>query len=255
MIIIVTGTFTPTAQRLCDSIAESRECRLVSKYDPAKRIITHQGDTVLNWGAHCISTTTPCNIFNNNFSYKSTQFHEIGRLPILHPFIEKEEFDPYHLPVLVREDGNFGGRGIYFCDTVESVRCALNQNPTFPKIITKYIPKIKEYRVHICHDNIIAICYKKPNNPTDIAWNNTQGASQHPLKNETLYEVLSNLAKEIMRAIRYDYGAIDIMMDKFGRLFYLETNRAPALTSNEDRIARWIGALIDLQNSKPVREV
>ena len=252
MIIVVTNTFGITAGRIVKTIKElhpEQDIRLVEHYAGVKKIKTKSGDTVFGWGTPHILTTSECTIYNRTPHNKLSQLLAMRRsaefqVPLVFP---RRDADIFAVPddgrkiLLARKDGLFGGAGITICKTRDDVLRAVEHGCDF---FEEYIPKIKEYRVHVCFGKAIGVSYKIPAHLNDVVWNNTAGGRQNILRNHTLFVVLSNIGKEAVKTVGYDYGAVDIIMDKYGRFYVLEVNSAPALKGMEgypmeNRIRSW----------------
>jgi hypothetical protein len=129
--------------------------------------------------------------------------------------------------ILFRKDGLFGGAGITLYTP---------DSETMPEdydFWTEFIPKVAEYRVHATKEQSLAFVRKEVEDVTQIMWNNHAGARQTRFRNETICPILDAIAVDSINALHMDFGAVDIIMDRYGRLSVLEVNSAPAIVTSE----------------------
>ena len=89
-----------------------------------------------------------------------------------------------------------------------------------------WIEKAREYRVHIFKVETIRIARKIPAVEHPI-WNNLNAHFKYEI---TVFpKGLKTLAVKAVKALGYDFGAVDIIIDREGRLYVLEVNSAPGL--------------------------
>lgn len=81
--------------------------------------------------------------------------------------------------------------------------------------------------------------------PATIAWNNSNGARQNRFRNITLLQPLTNLAIDAMGACGIVFGAVDIIMDKYGRMYVLEINTAPGLSNPPRHVAMYAHKMME----------
>jgi glutathione synthase/RimK-type ligase-like ATP-grasp enzyme len=98
-------------------------------------------------------------------------------------------------------------------------------------IYQKYIPKTREFRVAIV-GNIFAYAMEKlpPTDADEIRWNQCRGSEWtqvHDLRSLTPKFV--RLGGAGLRALGYDFGGMDIIMDADGTLYILEINSKPGV--------------------------
>jgi glutathione synthase/RimK-type ligase-like ATP-grasp enzyme len=109
--------------------------------------------------------------------------------------------------------------------------------PTAP-LYVKYIPKVKEYRLHVTNGRVIFAQEKKRKS------NNEQTADQKLIRNHangwvfcpvelgSVAEDVKNAAVSACVALGLDFGAVDLVVGKRDNLPYiLEVNTAPGLSS------------------------
>jgi hypothetical protein len=95
--------------------------------------------------------------------------------------------------------------------------------------ISTFIPKEKEYRVHVFNRRVVAITDKVPNNPLnfawgvrDIVWTNVRWG-QWPLG-------VADIAINATAVAGLEWAAVDVIVDKDGKAYVLELNTAPHLS-------------------------
>ncbi len=97
-------------------------------------------------------------------------------------------------------------------------------------IYQKYVDKTREFRVTMV-DNIFAYAMEKmkPNN-NDVRWNSCRGSEWVGVNGLTsLLPKFKRLGTAGVRAIGYDIGATDMMLDADGHLYIIEINSKPGL--------------------------
>lgn len=99
-------------------------------------------------------------------------------------------------------------------------------------LYTKYIFKIKEFRVHVCDGKVIDTQQKirdPEQEPKD--WKVRSHANGFIFARNLILdnEARNTLAIEAVKALGLDFGAVDIIQDKVGRYYVLEVNTAPGL--------------------------
>lgn len=116
------------------------------------------------------------------------------------------------------------GKGIIIMEKGEPIQPAL--------LYTKYIFKIREFRVHVVNGKVIDTQQKiKEPGKEPLTWkvrsheNGFIFARQNIMANDTR-DTLSIMAT---KALGLDFGAVDIVEDKEGHFYVLEVNTAPGL--------------------------
>jgi glutathione synthase/RimK-type ligase-like ATP-grasp enzyme len=130
-------------------------------------------------------------------------------------------------PDLVKKPHNGqGGRGIVLCNR--------RNRPgwRYENIYQLYINKTREFRVQQIGGFSAYFMEKfRPAQGDGMCWNLDQGSEWHglPSGSSRLRATLNTLAQAALRAIDYDFGAVDIMANETGRLYVLECNSRPGL--------------------------
>ena len=125
---------------------------------------------------------------------------------------------------ILRTKEHRGGRDIKFLDK---------------HYVMEWIEKEREYRVHVFGGKVIRVARKVPHGEAKI-WNNENAHFKYELK--TLPIGLKTLAVRAVEALGYDFGAVDIIMDKNKKLYVLEVNSAPGL-DNPRTLEAYVNAI------------
>jgi len=159
--------------------------------------------------------------------------------------ISKKEF-----PILARRNYHSKGRDIIFVENEKELK---QLNPSDYDFLVKYIEKRKEYRVHILgnYKTIVNVKIpKKDEEQDDIIWSHNKGWIHIEYLGE-FREKLIKIAKDVLKILKYDFGAVDIILGEDGHFYVLEINSAPGL---EDRKLQ-IYAEYFLNEEKKVKEI
>ncbi len=121
--------------------------------------------------------------------------------------------------------------------------------------VMQYLIKRKEYRVHSFRGEVIRVQQKRrkrgveQNDTIRSLGNGWVFCKIRPNDWCTLPDGLLDLGSRAVSALGLDFGAADIIQDKHGKLYVLEVNTAPGLTS-DDGVAVYANACVawDLAN-------
>ena len=146
---------------------------------------------------------------------------------------------------LVRRPNHSGGRDIeILSDTLHG------------RYIIKFIPRWREYRVHIFRGELIRLARKTPSNPQDRIWKDHHFA--YDLAPRRSYERLIEVAKLAVTSLHYDFGAVDLLITRTnGRIdepYVLEVNSAPGFTENRRTLEAYVGAIRRAENAERLEE-
>lgn len=136
-------------------------------------------------------------------------------------------WDP--LPILFgRRFGHEHGSDIYELNTDLVENRNLLRMPVFENIKywTVYLEKKAEYRVHVFRGEAGPACRRIPNNSGIRIW--TQANSRYDYT-ETVPEQARQIAINAVKAVKLDFGAVDLLEEPDGTLRVLEVNRAPRI--------------------------
>lgn len=93
----------------------------------------------------------------------------------------------------------------------------------------EYIPKIGEYRIHYCLGHYYPCKKVKKFPDANPIIRNHKNGWKFVSYNGKYKDVLIEFAKKVIEVVKYDFGAIDCIMDKNHKLYFLEINSAPGL--------------------------
>ena len=204
-----------------------------------------EDDLYIRWGC---TTNVPCkNVLNT-----SEAIHRVNDKKAFRMLLDKHGLCPktysYWLhvpmniegncevltdgPVVLRPQRHAQGKHTYLCKTPEDleehVRVSLRDGDHY---VSKFIPKVAEYRVFVVSGRAACVAEKTPSNPDDVAWNVAKGGrfDVTPWKQWPLRAVKT--AIEAFKLSGLDFGGVDVMVDAQGKPYVLEINSAPSLTS------------------------
>lgn len=192
-------------------------------------------ELVVNWGTDKVFDKHE-KVLNRNLILNKEEelikFRERGiRTPQIYFDICKV---PVCFSILKRDKEHSQGRDIVYIKSVY-------EKPAKGDYYTRYIDKIAEYRVHVLGNKIVSISQKMPRNvKSTIIWslNNGWYHVEYGEKwfQKLQYYRLARLGKKAVKTLGYDFGAVDIIMDKYFRLYVLEVNSAPGLIERRARL-------------------
>lgn len=123
------------------------------------------------------------------------------------------------------------GDGIVIIEKGECSSLACLMKEPAP-LYTKYIFKKKEYRVHVVNGQVVDTQQKIRDPKLEVkTWKVRSHANGFLFAREGITQspVRDDLAIRATKAIGLDFGAVDIIEDKFGNFYVLEINTAPGL--------------------------
>ena len=184
---------------------------------------------VINYGQSCHSANLNANVNFNKVQVQRILEENGIRVPKIFnkgSVLSKREF-----PILARKNYHSKGKDIIF---IASEKDLQKLNSSRYDFLVKYINKKKEYRVHILgnYKSIVNVKIpKKEENSDDIVRSRDNGWIQIEYRGEYV-EKLIKIAKDVLKILKYDFGAVDIILGEDGYFYVLEINSAPGL---EDR--------------------
>lgn len=99
-------------------------------------------------------------------------------------------------------------------------------------LFVKYIPKQKEYRVHVFNNQVIDFQQKKrskPKDQVDMKIRSHDHGWNFCREGVSISEEAKNIAISAVKALGLTFGAVDLIQTKKGKIFVLEVNTAPGL--------------------------
>jgi len=160
-------------------------------------------------------------------------FAEQGLAPYtFHPDWMVETLDKY--PCVVRPLKHAQGKHLWYCQTpeeLEEVVDTIFQGDAYRFYISSYIPKVAEYRVFVAQGRAVWVAIKTPSDPNAIAWNVAQGGKFDNVRWSNWPLEVVKKAIECFNMTGLDFGGVDMMVDKQGKVYCLEVNSASSQTS------------------------
>lgn len=143
---------------------------------------------------------------------------------------------------LARTDGLSGGRGI---EVVQEGNIPTKNYDFY----VRYVPKSFEVRLHIFGNRIIHEQFKFiPPGSNVLIRNHTNGAtfSAKPLEDHLHPDTASTcraVAVRAMTALGLYFGAVDVIISQKGRVYFLEVNTAPGLSTESGTYSAYLEAM------------
>ena len=141
-------------------------------------------------------------------------------------------------PLLARKIKHWKGKDIIFLRSRFSLRRRLRRvlNRQF---LVQYIPKQAEFRVHVLGNEAPIVCQKVPSEHSEThhphVWTSDRGWTLINYNGDNR-EALQSLGIKAIKALKYDFGAVDIGLGKDGQFYVFEVNSAPRLSKTRRRI-------------------
>lgn len=226
--IHIYGKRTPTTLTL----AQKLNCKVSMRCLPTGKVL------IINWGWSYGQGLNSRIIGNKQVEFEI--LHKAGLTP---ETWRERPTNKENYPILGRLRHHTHGNDIIFIKTP-------NQPETKPDEIrirysdfyVKYIDKLAEFRAHVCGDKVVLITKKlaKDDKSDPIVWNHNRGYSQctYP-EGKKYWKIVSDIAIKAIKVVKYDFGAVDIIVDKNGKAYVLEVNSAPGLIV-DNRIESYI---------------
>lgn len=98
--------------------------------------------------------------------------------------------------------------------------------------IQPFIPKVKEYRVHVAQGRVMSVTEKLPKDREALAWGVDNVTYENVRWGQWPLDVVSE-AIAASNLLGYHFSAVDVIVDKDGSPFVLECNSAPQLSFYE----------------------
>jgi glutathione synthase/RimK-type ligase-like ATP-grasp enzyme len=161
-------------------------------------------------------------------------------------------------PVIVRPSRHAQGRQLFYCEYTHQVQDNCEQLGDGNYYISKFIPKVAEYRVFVVGGRVVCVAKKTPGNPDAIAWNVAQGGRFDNVKHQDWPIKAVKASVIAFCATKLDFGGVDVMVDAEGKAYVLEINSAPSLTSEYRQKCMGLGIKYLVDHGKeriPVKEL
>jgi D-alanine-D-alanine ligase-like ATP-grasp enzyme len=117
---------------------------------------------------------------------------------------------------------------------VQTCALPIYHNPPAAPLYTEYIPKKKEFRVHVWNNEVIDVVEKRKKksfeNERDTQVRNTANGYVFCRDNVVEPDDLRNLAVRAVQSLERTYGAVDIIWnERQNKSFVLEVNSRPGM--------------------------
>lgn len=125
-------------------------------------------------------------------------------------------------PIIGRPPVHTKGQNFFVYNTLQEFKAAYNPEYYY----SVFIDKVKELRFHVGHSSII-VAMNKQLFQGEFAQGNLPGQSFTNIKWNSIDVDYAKLAIKACNALSLDFGAVDMIIDKFGNAYVLEVNTAP----------------------------
>lgn len=198
---------------------------------------------LIRWGCTA-EIPTPAGVQTLN---TSRAIHEVNdkrgfrmKLMVANPELVPQTWDnhsyqnQYEFPVIVRPRRHAQGKQLYVCRNTAEVSTITARLGEGNYYISKYIPKVAEYRVFVVQGRVASVARKTPGNPQDVAWNVARGGRFDNVNFDNWPLKAVRVALEGFSHSSLDFGGVDVMVDAEGNAYVIEINSAPSLPNNQD---------------------
>jgi RimK-like ATP-grasp domain len=186
------------------------------------------------------------NLFNK---YRALELFEKAdvRVPVtFQPHLAERFLAKEPLPWFGRRYYHERGKDIQVCKTPRDVHEAVN----YVDFFSVYVPNQNERRVWVYKDEALAVYEKEYARPGIDNYKNLEVRSE--LRDDLLRDrTLTGGAIKAVKALKMDFGAVDVLTGDDGNYYFLEVNSMPDISSNirvsgirlANRISRWAEGL------------
>jgi hypothetical protein len=133
--------------------------------------------------------------------------------------------DVDRFPVVVRPPTHSQGRNLWVAHTPEELLRVWH--PGY--YIRPLINKVAEYRVFVLNGKVITVARKVPDDPTQVAWNVSQGGRFENVRWGAWPLSVCDVAIKAVTLSGLDYSGVDVMTDEEDNAYVVELNSAPAI--------------------------
>lgn len=192
-------------------------------------------DTLIRWGAtklvgkptKVLNTAKAIGLASNKLEALRTLKDNDIRVPKVFMPSGTIEF-----PVLGRKVHHIGGNDIVLCLQKKDIPEAQRLGCTY---FTQYIPKTREYRVHVYEGQVIKTSEKKLTDPKlckdPWIWNYDEGYTYMSVKEKPVPTVRAS-AIAAVECLGLTFGAVDVIVGDDNKAYVLEVNTAPGLQTD-----------------------
>lgn len=144
-------------------------------------------------------------------------------------FLLNEDVTIDKFPILARTRTHQQGTDIILCLQKTDIERAIRLGRSYG---LRYIPTAREYRIHVFNGKSIKVSQKIWTDTTKVykPWvRNHLNGHTFRIPETPLDETSRALAKAAVKALKLDFGAVDLIVDDKGESFILEVNTGPGL--------------------------
>lgn len=208
-------------------------------------------DLVIRWG---LATTLPPQLGEVTANRPGPICRAANKLQARKILLEKGIAAPKigdNMPCIARKIQHRKGKSFVFCTETKHLARAKRLGLTY---FQEYIPKEREYRVHVVGHGKGVIVVQEKIDILDhrlkeaINWNHTNGFSFQVVPWSKIPRGLCGLAGEACEALELNFGAVDIIESK-NQFYVLEINTAPGVEGyTAERYGLYFDYIIDFFN-------
>lgn len=195
-------------------------------------------ENVVCWGARAESGRRVWNVkaWGSSDKFRALRVMQDNGVPVpffdIHPDAVMAKADSG--TVLGRNFNHTQGRDVVVAHTLQEARLANSQ------FFVAYIPKVREYRLHVFGDRVIYTQVKRLEHPEQadpnaVVWNHKNGYALNTQEGLRLNQTRIEAAVKAVAALGLDFGAVDLIVDEKGQEYVLEVNTAPGLEAKSLR--------------------
>jgi glutathione synthase/RimK-type ligase-like ATP-grasp enzyme len=150
-------------------------------------------------------------------------------------YFQIETIDKF--PVIVRPYKHSRGKFVFECNNYEELGFAIQKLKLLGHedyYISEYIDKVKEFGIFVFDGKVTSLVEKKLKDPSKpaIAWNVATGDATFKNVRWANWPLPAcKLAVDAVKALKLDFGRVDLIEDAKGKFYVLEVNSAHSLTS------------------------
>lgn len=220
--------FKTSPSKLVEELVKRGQKARLVYYNGDQLVKTDNDDILFNWGyagrvwkTHKCADVNNRNIIENKRDQKARLAANGVSTTKMFPVAGKYPGVPC---VLRNSVSHHGGAGALFVDSKEKwdANIAEYQNG----YCMEFIDKKREFRVHATRLGVLYVTERHPKNPNLLIWNWT---NESVCGDKEVLPALEKLGLAAIKAIGYDFGGVDVMMDSDGKAYATEVNSAPAL--------------------------
>jgi len=229
LVILALENSKKIVKRIINLLPEDVRIRSRILY-PKTSYMLENDDILIRWG--CTSTTHSQYrdelTINERIAIMSASIKPSARIKMIEngllcPQISTE------LPCIARRIKHKRGKDLVFCTSEKDIFNAKRMGLGY---FQEYIPKDREYRVHVAHGGVLSVQEKidiEDSRTLDpINWNHDNGFIFEVIKWSKIPKGICKPAIDACKLFELDFGAVDVI-EKDNKFYILEINSAPAV--------------------------